>query len=274
MWRERPRAAETARAAHPAMNSPTGRMISAAASRGTNCTLQAQATVARAPSFSGVSVRSMRGAPSCVLGENPRRPDRATHAALPSGSRAACKKPPGRRRSGVQGDAPSTRAPAPPGAVGIAPLRNGDGTPEGWALHVRRRRAVRHVPQGIAQRGELAYLPQALGLAGYLVSIAVLTPGYQLFQSANNTALTAGIAADRRGAVSGLLTLSRNLGLLLGASAVGAVFSLGPGEAGVAGAAPGSIAAAMRLTFLAAGSLMVLALWIVRRGAGNAAHSP
>ncbi|MFC3162844.1 MFS transporter [Ciceribacter thiooxidans] len=109
----------------------------------------------------------------------------------------------------------------------------------------------------------LALLPDAIGLAGYVLAIAVLTPGYQLFQSANNVAALAGVPSDRRGTVSGLLGLSRNIGLVAGAAVMGAVFALGAGTEDLAHAAPAAIAAGMRLTFLAAGGLMIAAIAVV-----------
>ncbi len=109
----------------------------------------------------------------------------------------------------------------------------------------------------------LALLPDAIGLAGYVLAIAVLTPGYQLFQAANNVATLSGVPGDRRGTVSGLLGLSRNIGLVAGASVMGAVFALGAGTEDLAHAAPAAIAAGMRLTFLAAGGLMIAAIAVV-----------
>ena len=44
-----------------------------------------------------------------------------------------------------------------------------------------------------------------------------MTAGYALFQTANNTAVMADVPPDRRGVVSGMLNLSRNLGLITGA---------------------------------------------------------
>lgn len=61
----------------------------------------------------------------------------------------------------------------------------------------------------------------------YVASLSVLTAGYALFQAANNTAVMAGASAAGRGLVSGLLNLSRNLGLITGAAAMGAVFVRG-----------------------------------------------
>nr|MBP7142995.1 MFS transporter [Opitutaceae bacterium] len=71
----------------------------------------------------------------------------------------------------------------------------------------------------------LAFLPTTHGVFGYLMPIVVLTAGYALFQTANNTVVMAGVSEDMRGVVSGLLNLSRNLGLVTGASAMGAVFA-------------------------------------------------
>jgi MFS family permease len=106
----------------------------------------------------------------------------------------------------------------------------------------------------------LAFLPNAIGIAGYVLSIIVLTPGYQLFQAANNTAALADIAKARRGTVSGLLGLSRNIGLIAGASAMGAVFAFGAGTEEFIRATPLAIASGMRLTFLLAAAMMLAAI--------------
>ncbi len=106
----------------------------------------------------------------------------------------------------------------------------------------------------------LAFLPTGIGVPGYVLSILVLTPGYQLFQAANNTAVLADIAGDRRGTVSGLLGLSRNIGLIAGASAMGAVFAFGVGTEDFARASGADIAAGMRLTFVVAGAMMLAAI--------------
>jgi len=54
----------------------------------------------------------------------------------------------------------------------------------------------------------------------------LITAGYALFQAANNTAVMSGVSQNERGVVAGLLNLSRNLGLITGASAMGSVFAL------------------------------------------------
>jgi len=106
----------------------------------------------------------------------------------------------------------------------------------------------------------LALLPPVLGLAGYVAAIAVLTPGYALFQAANNTAVMMGLPQDRRGAISGLLSLSRNLGLITGASVMGAVFAAATAGGDVTTAQPAAVAAGMRVTFAVAGALILVAL--------------
>ena len=108
----------------------------------------------------------------------------------------------------------------------------------------------------------LAILPNMIGVTGFVLSIIVLTPGYQLFQAANNTAALTDISKDRRGMVSGLLSLSRNIGLIAGASFMGAVFAFGVGTDDFIHAAPAAIAAGMQLTFLLAGGMMIVAIGV------------
>ena len=58
--------------------------------------------------------------------------------------------------------------------------------------------------------------------------------------------------------MSGLLTLARNLGLVTGASAMGAVFAFFAGD--VATAMPEAVATGMRVTYAVAGVLGAVAL--------------
>lgn len=107
----------------------------------------------------------------------------------------------------------------------------------------------------------LAAPPGGPRLAGYVLSVAVLTGGYALFQASNNTSVLAAAGTTHRGLASGLLHLSRHLGLLLGAAAIGAVFArAGQGhEADAAGVALG-----FRQVFCAAAVLCTAALAIAR----------
>ena len=108
----------------------------------------------------------------------------------------------------------------------------------------------------------LSLLPMTLGVAGYLAPIIAVTAGYALFQTANNTAVMTDVPADRRGVVSGLLNLSRNLGLVTGASAMGAVFASASATTDITRASAESVATGMRVTFGVAAVLMLFALAI------------
>jgi MFS family permease len=106
----------------------------------------------------------------------------------------------------------------------------------------------------------LAMMPMVLGIPGYIVPLVVITAGYALFQAANNTAVMADLPQGQRGVVSGMLNLSRNLGLITGASVMGAVFALGSATADITAAHPQAVAAGMRITFVVAALLIVAAL--------------
>ena len=108
----------------------------------------------------------------------------------------------------------------------------------------------------------LPAVPTGFGALGYIVPLAVMTAGYALFQAANNTAVLADITPQERGVVSGLLGLSRNLGLITGAGVMGAVFAFGTASHDVLQAPPEAIAQGMRLTFAVAAGLICLALAI------------
>jgi hypothetical protein len=106
----------------------------------------------------------------------------------------------------------------------------------------------------------LSMIPQRFGIVGYISPIVVITAGYALFQAANNTAIMTEIHPDQRGVVSGMLSLSRNLGLITGASVMGAVFAYASSAIDITTAGPDAVATGMRITFAAAGILIVVAL--------------
>ena len=112
----------------------------------------------------------------------------------------------------------------------------------------------------------LAILPATLGIPGYIVPIAIITAGYALFQTANNTAVMADIRPEQRGVVSGVLNLSRNLGLITGASVMGAVFAAASATIDIATARPEAVATGMQITFAVAAILIVVALAIAVGG--------
>lgn len=114
----------------------------------------------------------------------------------------------------------------------------------------------------------LSIAPQPLGVAGYVMPLIILTAGYALFQAANTTGVMKDARPEQRGIVSGLLNLSRNLGLITGASVMGAVFSFAAvSEAATAGSAA---AAGMSATFAVATVLVVMAAAIAAASRGDA----
>jgi EmrB/QacA subfamily drug resistance transporter len=108
----------------------------------------------------------------------------------------------------------------------------------------------------------LSMMPAALGIPGYMAPVAVIAIGYVLFQIANNTDVMADVVPDQRGVISGLLNLSRNLGLITGASVMGAVFALAAATVDIATARPEAVATGMRVAFVVASLLVVAALAI------------
>lgn len=108
--------------------------------------------------------------------------------------------------------------------------------------------------------GALSLMPMSLGISGYVAPLLVITAGYALFQAANNTAVMVDVRPDQRGIVSGMLNLSRNLGLITGASVMGAVFVLAVATADMTAARAEDVATGMRVTFAVATMLIVLGL--------------
>jgi hypothetical protein len=108
----------------------------------------------------------------------------------------------------------------------------------------------------------LSTAPGRFGVAGYVAASVVVTANYALFQAANNTSIMTGVRSDQRGVIAGMLGLSRNLGLITGASLMGAVFAFASGTTNIIAAYPTAIAAGMRTTFVIAALLVVGALAI------------
>lgn len=96
----------------------------------------------------------------------------------------------------------------------------------------------------------IAALPPSLGVLGYVGPLVIVTPGYALFQAANNAAVMGGVDAAQRGVVAGLLTLSRNLGLITGTSAMAALFAAG----------------GLQLSFIVACAMVACAFGLASRG--------
>ncbi|AZU46075.1 major facilitator transporter [Aeromonas hydrophila] len=165
------------------------------------------------------------------------------------------------------------------GAFGLDPLTSGllisggpllaalTGLPAGWL--VDRVGATTVVRLGLllmsGAAALLAVLSPALGPLGYLLPILLLTAGYALFQTANNSAVIGSSGGQARGAVAGLLTLARNLGQLTGAAGLGALFAglAGGGDPAVASAS--ELHFAMQASFALSGVLLLAALWLAGR---------
>ncbi|WP_395735551.1 MFS transporter [Prosthecobacter sp.] len=112
----------------------------------------------------------------------------------------------------------------------------------------------------------LALLPQGAGIAGYVASIVLITATYALFQTANVTAVMKNVAPAQRGLVSGMLNLSRNLGLITGASVMGSVFTLATAMAAEPlPAGPDAIAQGLKATFAVAALLASIAHVVISR---------
>lgn len=106
----------------------------------------------------------------------------------------------------------------------------------------------------------LTVLPAMVGFAGYLISILILTPGFQLFQAANNTRIMAEAPLDKQGLTSGLVSLARNLGLITGASVMGSVFTVATGASDFRQASAQAIGNGVQAVFGLATVLLLVAL--------------
>ncbi len=82
------------------------------------------------------------------------------------------------------------------------------------------------------------------------------------------------VRPDQRGIVSGLLNLSRNLGLITGASVMGALFTAAASTVDITTAPPDAVAAGMRGTFAVAAMLIVIAVATYRRTSLKCAGLP
>lgn len=111
-----------------------------------------------------------------------------------------------------------------------------------------------------------AALPTLIGVGGYVMALVLITPGFQLFLAANNTAVMADAAEEHKGLFAGLLGLSRNLGFMAGASALPLLFGSMLGGHGPAESSTQAISHAFSATFLSAAGLCVLAILLALLG--------
>lgn len=119
-----------------------------------------------------------------------------------------------------------------------------------------------------AGAGIMAMMPLNQGVFGYVAPLCLMTLGYALFQVANNTALMKHAAPEQRGVISGMINLSRNLGLITGASAMGALFLMATHTDDIKLASSHAVANGMQITYLVAGALAAFALVMAARNGG------
>ena len=118
----------------------------------------------------------------------------------------------------------------------------------------------------------LSTAPARFGVAGYLAAIAVVTAHYALFQAANTTTVMASTGPERRGVVSGMLGMSRNLGLITGAAVMGAIFAFASGTPELVMAPPAALSAGLRVTFALSAGLVLAAVALSVRGTTSSAR--
>ncbi|HZK04747.1 MAG TPA: MFS transporter [Actinomycetaceae bacterium] len=107
----------------------------------------------------------------------------------------------------------------------------------------------------------LSVLPAWLGIAGFLMSAVVLTPGNQLVMASNNTAVTAKAGSEHQAMASSSLGLARNLGFITSTGVVAYAYEA---AASTSGAAAGATAG-MQLTFGISAAVALAALLIALR---------
>lgn len=100
---------------------------------------------------------------------------------------------------------------------------------------------------------------------GYIiVSMALCGLGSGMFQTPNNTVLMGSAPAGSRGIASGMLSIARNLGMVMGVAVSGLLFTLISGKGipnGTVNAAEqGVFINALHITFLVAGAVAILAM--------------
>lgn len=136
------------------------------------------------------------------------------------------------------------------------------GVPAGLAVDRLGSRRMTRVGLSAMSAGScaLAVTPKSAGVAAYVALIVVITAGYALFQAANTTAIVTHVGPEQRGVMAGMLGLSRNLGLITGASVMGALFAFATAATDITAARPEAVASGMRVTFAAAAVLSGCAL--------------
>lgn len=118
-----------------------------------------------------------------------------------------------------------------------------------------------------AGTGALAAFVGRSTVLAYVLPLAATTASYALFSAATTTGVMADASPSRRGVLSGLLSLSRSLGLMTGATVLATLFAAMCGTGEIAEAPRAAVAAAMRITFaVASASVTIVAALALLRG--------
>ncbi|CFQ33309.1 MFS transporter [Yersinia bercovieri] len=115
----------------------------------------------------------------------------------------------------------------------------------------------------------LTIISPAAGVWGYVAPVCLMTAGYAIFQAANNTVMISTVGADQRGVISGMLNLARNLGLMTGASVMGAIFAFASASRDIQWATAAAISNGMQLTYAVAALLGATGLWVAAKNSKN-----
>lgn len=105
-----------------------------------------------------------------------------------------------------------------------------------------------------------AYLPVWFGIYGYIAALLIMTPGRQFFLNANHTYVMNSVNEQDKGLASGILNLTKNLGLMTGAALITTLFSALLHNTTVAEATSEQLAFALSTTFLCNAALLALAM--------------
>lgn len=105
----------------------------------------------------------------------------------------------------------------------------------------------------------LANIAVEFETAGYILPLITLTAGFATFQAANNSAVVSNADTKQRGVISGLLNLSRNLGLVTGASLMGAIFMHFARTAAIQDASTEAVVNGTHAAFLVAAAFLCVA---------------
>lgn len=107
------------------------------------------------------------------------------------------------------------------------------------------------------------------GLTGYLLCLITMATGYATFLSTNNTLTMSNTISNLRGSVAGILSLSRNLGLLTGASVMSTIFGASANVTNIIEAKSNMVVSGLHAVYQIAVGLLIcaIAIQIINNGA-------